>query len=88
MNGQDYTNIRKIFVWRKYIVPFADGKVEGTINNQFSMDEYGPYLRVATTSNNGGKTQNNLFALGYYLKRSGELLGIAPGERIFSARFV
>ena len=36
--NQEYTKIRKIFVWGNYIKPFADGKVQGSINNQFSMD--------------------------------------------------
>lgn len=37
-NGLDYTNIRKIFVWGKRIVPFADGRIRGSVNNQFSLD--------------------------------------------------
>lgn len=55
-NGQTTTNIRKIFIWRKYIIPFADGIVKGSVNNQFSLDEYGPFLRVATTVNTAGRT--------------------------------
>lgn len=50
-NGQEWTKIKKIFVNRRHIIPFADGQVRGTINNQFSLDEYGPYFRIATTSN-------------------------------------
>jgi uncharacterized secreted protein with C-terminal beta-propeller domain len=37
-NGQEQTNIRKIFIWRNNIIPFADGKVLGSVNNQFSLD--------------------------------------------------
>ena len=41
-NYQDWTSletyIHKIFVKRTNIIPFADGKVKGTILNQFSMD--------------------------------------------------
>lgn len=37
-NGQEQTNIRKIFIHRNNIVPFADGKVLGSVNNQFSLD--------------------------------------------------
>lgn len=33
-----FTRIRKIFVYGKYIKPIADGKVDGTVNNQFSLD--------------------------------------------------
>ena len=35
---QDFTVIHKVFVWRSQIIPFADGSVRGTINNQFSLD--------------------------------------------------
>lgn len=87
-NGQDWTRIRKIFVNRRHIIPFADGQVRGTLNNQFSMDEYGPYLRIATTSNNRGQTENNVYTLGFALQRHGSLTGIAPTERIYSARYV
>lgn len=37
-NGADYTKIRKIFVSGKYIKPIADGRVRGSVNNQFSLD--------------------------------------------------
>jgi inhibitor of cysteine peptidase len=49
LNSQQKTSIHKIFVWRNMIIPFADGTVNGTLNNQFSMDEYKGDLRVATT---------------------------------------
>lgn len=42
--------IHKIFVKRTRIVPFATARVDGTINNQFSMDQYYSIFRVATTS--------------------------------------
>lgn len=87
-NGQDYTKIHKIFVHGNYIKPFADGKVRGSVNNQFSLDEYSQYFRVATTSNDNGSTSNNVFVLNYYLNAYGSLTGIAPTERIFSARYV
>jgi hypothetical protein len=47
-DGQQ-TSIRKIFVSRSRIIPCADGLVQGTVNNQFSLDEYNGVLRVATT---------------------------------------
>lgn len=78
-NGETWTRIRKIFVNRRHIIPFADGQVRGSVNNQFSLDEYGPYFRVATTSNNNlGQTSNNVFTLGYALQNCGALTNIAP----------
>ncbi len=62
---KDYTVIHKVFVWKKFIVPFADGLVRGRVHNQFSLDEYKNVLRIATTSNN--PRSSNVFCLDYYL---------------------
>jgi len=70
----------------------ASGEVPGTVLNQFSMDEYGEYFRIATTI---GQTwspetpsKNNLYVLDMSLNIVGKLEGLAPGERIYSARFM
>lgn len=76
-NGQEYTKIRKIYVRGRYIRPFADGKVVGTIRNQFSLDEYGQFFRIATTSSSRGSSTNNVFVLNYFLHPYGSLTGIA-----------
>jgi inhibitor of cysteine peptidase len=84
LNGVAYTQLRKIFVWDSYIIPFADGLVIGTIKNQFSLDEYNFFLRIATTD----WSANNVFVLDYFLQPYGKLTNIAPNERIESCRFV
>ena len=71
----------------------AEGKVPGTIVNQFSMDEYAGNFRIATTSGDmwasGENTsKNNLYILGDALQEIGKIEGIAPGERIYSVRFM
>jgi len=71
----------------------AKGKVPGTVLNQFSMDEYDGHFRIATTSGNpwgsGEDTSsNNLFILDGKLNLKGKLEDIAPGERIYSVRFM
>lgn len=86
-NGEFYTYIRKIFVYGTYIKPFADGKVRGRVNNQFSLDEYGSILRVATTVYNGTES-NSVYCLDYFLNLYGSLTNIAPDEKIYSARYV
>ena len=73
-------------MWKRLLIPFADAVVPGYVNNQFSLDEYKGYLRIATTDNR--PNSNNVFALDFFLKKRGELRGIAPGERIFSARYI
>jgi hypothetical protein len=73
----------------------AAGGVAGHIADQFSLDEEGGFLRVATTRETWvGRGQrdltNNLFVLrpsGGRLEVVGELAGLARDERIYSARF-
>jgi uncharacterized secreted protein with C-terminal beta-propeller domain len=92
--GNDYssffgsiTNIAKFNV-DGMKVGFAGGAmVEGSILNQFSMDEFGGNLRVATT-NWQMESTNALFILDANLNPLGKVLNLAPGERIFSVRFM
>ena len=69
------------------------GSVDGKILNQFSMSEYNDVLRIATTTGNlwGETLQNNLYCLRVIndnLEIIGKLEGLAPGENIYSARFI
>jgi len=79
-NNGVFTKIRKIFVYRSTIRPFADGYVQGLTNNQFSLDESNRYLRIATSNSYGdvSKWTNNVFVLDYYLRPYGKLTGVAP----------
>ncbi|MBS4189638.1 beta-propeller domain-containing protein [Bacillus sp. FJAT-49705] len=67
-------------------------EVPGTVLNQFSMDEYKGYFRIATTKGQIWDDQrpsaNNLYILDQNLKQVGELEDLARGERIYSARFM
>ncbi|MGO0060648.1 beta-propeller domain-containing protein [Brevibacillus fluminis] len=69
------------------------GEVPGTILNQFSLDEHNGYLRIATTNGDLFRTdehtsKNNIYVLDEKLTIAGKLEGIAPGEKIYSARFM
>ena len=70
----------------------AAGEVEGHLLNQFSMDEYGGNLRVATTvegyGSSGSYQYNNVFVLDPGMKTIGSLKYIAPDEKIYSTRFI
>lgn len=68
----------------------ASGSVPGRVLNQFSMDAHGGNFRIATTSGEtwDDTSQNNLYVLGANMAIKGKLEGLAPGERIYSARFV
>jgi len=81
------TAIHRIYIDGSAINYTASGQVPGTVLNQFSMDEYGDYFRVATTTYDGG-TQNNVYVLNMSLNITGSLEDLARGETIYSARFM
>lgn len=71
----------------------ASGEVPGTILNQFSMDESSGYFRIATTRGEVWRTdehtsKNNVYVLDGSLNITGKIEGIAPGESIYSVRFM
>jgi uncharacterized secreted protein with C-terminal beta-propeller domain len=83
----DKTSLYRIHVEDSTITPQAQGEVPGSILNQFSMDEYNNYFRVATTT--WTETQkNNVYVLNMNLTMVGNLTDLAPGEHIYSARFM
>ena len=84
------TAIHRIAINGKDITLEASGEVLGTHLNQFSMDEYNGYFRIATTTGNlWDKTSaNHLFVLDKDLNTVGKLENLAPGESIYSARFM
>ncbi|MFA5948216.1 MAG: beta-propeller domain-containing protein [Candidatus Gracilibacteria bacterium] len=66
------------------------GEVKGMILNQFSMDEHDGYFRIATTNGDiwSGNVDNNLYILDDKLEPAGSIEGVAPGEKIYSVRFL
>lgn len=71
----------------------ASGTVPGTPINQFAMDEYEGRFRIATTTgdmwrNDEHTSKNNLYILDEAMNVTGKIEGIAPGERIYSVRFM
>ncbi len=70
----------------------ARGKVPGTILNQFSMDAHIDHFRIATTKGNmwdeRNPSSNNVYVLDQEMEVVGTLEDLAPGERIFSTRFL
>ncbi|HDI13016.1 MAG TPA: hypothetical protein ENF64_02755, partial [Hadesarchaea archaeon] len=80
------TIIHKIRISGGEIVYVSKGEVPGHVLNQFSMDEYQGYFRVATTT--GWYGANHIYVLDEDLNVIGRLENLAPGERIYSARFM
>jgi inhibitor of cysteine peptidase len=69
------------------------GKVDGTLLNQYAMDEYQGNLRLGTTVTDYGYTgrstlSSSVSVLDNRLNLIGSVAGIAPGERIYATRFM
>jgi inhibitor of cysteine peptidase len=92
--GSEKTSIHRIHIDKGQIEYHATGEVPGALLNQFSMDEQGEYFRVATTAWNWnasafeGRQNNNVYVLDQNLDIFGRLENLAPGEQIYSARFM
>lgn len=85
---QATTSIYKFDIRNGDIKYIGCGSVKGSALNQFSIDEYNSYLRIATTTGNwGDELSNQVYVLDDSLKVVGEITGIAKGETIKSVRF-
>jgi len=83
------TEILKLGLDKTEFDSSASGKVNGTLLNQFSMDEFGGNLRIATTTNGYSQTSENMvYILDDDLEELGSIDNIARGEGIYSARFI
>jgi len=94
----DATILHRIYIENGEISIASDGEVPGYVLDQFSMDEHADYFRIATTSqitSSPGEPswrllnqQNNVYTLNMDLDMVGKLENIAPGEKIYSVRFM
>ena len=78
------------------ITPAASGRAKGYVLNQFSMDEYNGYFRVATTSSEMAPdaedtwdrvTENNLFVFDKDMNQVGSVTEFAETESVKSVNF-
>lgn len=68
----------------------AIGNVKGSELNQFSMNEKDGDFFIATTSGDlwNSSSKNHLFSFDSNMNQIGSVEDIAPGEKIYSARFI
>lgn len=70
----------------------ASARVQGSLLNQFSMDEFQGHFRLATTEGvawaPASEPKNHLFILNEQLEQVGSVENLAPSERIYSVRFI
>ena len=87
--GGEYTAIYRISVNNDVLAFEAEGVVGGSVLNQYSMDEYNHYFRLATT-NWKETTQNAVYVLNQNLTTIGslQLVNAELRETIQSARFI
>lgn len=89
------TNVYRFAVENDGVALKSQGSVVGTILNQFSMDEHENTFRIATTKEGTWTpnytqipSSNQLYVLGMDMQIQGKIEDIAPGERIYSVRFL
>ncbi len=85
-NGQ-YTDIYRVGINGLQLTFQAKGSVPGSVLNQYAMDEYNGYFRIATNWW-GGTQLNNVYVLDSNLAVVGKLEGLAQGENLHSVRFM
>lgn len=93
--GGESTEIHRIRINGLEIEYEASGEVPGRVLNQFSMDEYQGYFRIATTTGyvarllSEATSANHVYVLdSKTLEIGGRLENLASGEEIYSARFM
>ncbi len=92
--SQEKTVVYKISVSNGEIKFVAQGEFPGHVLNQFSMDEFNGYFRTATTTGDmwDKTSKNHVYVLGDdgsgKLNVVGKVEDLAPGESIYSARFL
>jgi len=85
------TIVHKINIDEQDIEYIGFGEAPGRVLNQFSMDEYDGYFRIATTTGNFGRSGdslNHIYILDSDLEIVGSVEDLAKGEQIYSARFM
>ena len=99
-DNSDYTELVRIGYNDGYFIAGSSGRVPGTLNNSFSLNEYNGYLRVVVTCDSMVEKKdlfttevsltrvNHLYVLNRYLEITGKIEDLAEGEEIQSARFM
>ncbi len=92
-DGASQTDLFRFALEEGTITHEATGTVPGRVLNQFSMDEFDQTFRIATTTGQMWRTdeqtsKNHLYVLDLNLEQIGSIEDIAPTERIYSARFM
>ncbi len=91
---QEQTHIHRLAIADGEVTYAGKGRVPGRVLNQFSMDESEGYFRIATTTGHLSRSAaeatsaNHVYVLDADLDIVGALQDLAPGESIYSVRFM
>lgn len=85
--GRDKTSIYKFSLYNGIPKYLGKAEVNGTILNQFSMDEYNGNFRITTTKKDT-VPKNNIYILDKNMNTIGKIEDLAQGELIYSTRFM
>ena len=88
-SGEINTVITRFTLENNVIAPVGSGTVNGYVLNQFSMDEYNGYFRIAATSYNDESYEpvNNVYVLDMDMNVVGSVTGFAETETVKSVSF-
>ncbi|MEZ6123183.1 MAG: beta-propeller domain-containing protein [Planctomycetaceae bacterium] len=86
------TVIHKVGLTSDGLVDEGSGQVPGSVDDQFSMDEFNGHLRIVTNGFSAADTvqSSSVYVLedsGAVLSVVGSITGIAPTENVYSVRF-
>lgn len=91
-NYSNTTNIASFSISGEKIAFKSEGKVSGSVEDQYSMDEYNGYFRIVTTDSVKKKDSfvdvSSLYVLDSGLNTVGKLVDIAKNEGVESVRFM
>lgn len=87
LGSVNQTVIRRISYKDGRLAGEAQGKVNGSLNDSFSIDEYEGNLRVVTTIDGAVATTNAVYVLDEELTVIGKIEDLAEKERVYSVRF-
>ncbi len=100
VSGYDSSEITRFAISGGNITAQASGKVNGYVNDQFSMSEYNGYFRIATTENTWEESynestasnslvsiKNSVYVLDMDMKMVGSISDFGLNERIKSVNF-
>jgi uncharacterized secreted protein with C-terminal beta-propeller domain len=86
LNRYSITTIHRISINDGKILYKVCGEIEGRLINRFAMSEHKDHFRVAASI--GSPSSHTVYVLDMDLNIVGQLEGLAPNERMFSARFM